>query len=379
MAASLTRVGVLGANNQIVEKKKEENKALKFFEKTAAYAFKLRYYFGFLKNIGQFDSIKNSPRATGFIKFIAVASKPIALTSVLNVIHLVKSVPDIIKSGKKFVSRDGVDRIPVTLKVIKTFSAIAEAINDVRRGLSAYITPFKVSYTVSSVFSGIGIVGSVAGVVLSSKALVGSQSNLNEFVKTVSYNKEGKYSFKDYNNLCNFFERLPKHLGKEFGMDGEKFYQNMKQKLGTLRLNGAQLNQKQNDLNAVINALKSRLETQKNDKILSIVNNTVNLALSTVLAIASVTNPIFFLAWTGYSVTYGTVNYIQKQIQIYNFENKMGFINREVKDISTTTLPVVAQVKDFCKWYFGYFSKPSVLSQEVIDLAYKVKQPLLSV
>lgn len=340
----------------VLKEKKEaiQRNIVPFFGLLRTIASKIRYNYRFLSHIAKLVPVKNSLSIRKFVSTVKTLKVPINSTSIFNVINLVDSIPKLIKSGRKFIHKDGIHKIPVALKIINTFSSIVGTFEDVRSGLAVFTTALKVSRVVSSIFSWIGIAGSVAETILSVRTFSRAQNELSYFKNKISYNKEGNYNFNDYKKLCVYFdETSPKFIAKKFGTN-EIFYLKMRERLANLRVGDVDYN-RTGELRNLIEDLKSRLEMQRNDKIVSLFSSTASLIVSVVTTVASITNPIFLLAWMSYNLVFSGVKHVVMQIKNYQFENKMGLIDRGCQAIPVATSPVVAKVKDFAKWYFGYY------------------------
>jgi hypothetical protein len=348
MSLTLEQVNSSVPNNIDLAK---NNKYLAYLKKIEEAGTKFRTIHELFSSLIECKIIIN----VAFSDFISKLQVPAKQTLFLKLVDCVLNIPKIYKSTIKFETSTGFKKFINAIKLVEASSSFMASINYEREGMTIYTGAAKVKGALAKVFSTFICMCSGASIILNARRICIADSNLFQLIQAVGPHEKGVYSVQNYTQLLKHLQGLTdKSLGKRFGVNGKKLFEQL-QRLEINFKNQSVLTPDQNkEVKEIIKLLKNRLEVQRKEKIFDLIEDSFHF-IGGILVIASVANPAFILIWTAFYLITPVVRYIIQQVQTYQFENKIGMIERPITMIPSSSFAF--HLKDFLMWQFDFYSK----------------------
>ena len=317
------------------------------------------------------------------------------ISRLLNVVGFVCYIPKFNKAVGKVLEKDrvGIKRVDQGLKALFAASMIGENFATVVRGLEAVKlsitamevgvpwldTALKTAFTWATSLWVYSVLFSAVSLVINARSWLKTRNFANEFMKEVGYNAAGQYTQANYQQLKNYFNIYDKdgaldrkkvaHLQRYFQADGEI----LAARIEVAFQKGIQTLEDQQKLAKLMDLLKDRIKTTQRNHLISLIGNAGSL-ISSIMVITSFLHPLGYVGLGIYAAAM-IGNFIYKKVSAYNFETKIGMVNRETDDPmyatvkgyeqTEKTIGIRTQIFDFMKWFcyqLPYYKKDEVNS-----------------
>lgn len=336
-----------------------------------------RIYEGF-ETAWSFAPVRNLlPRKwhEGIINFYVSLNPTLQIFNTLAIIGLINDVPKIIKRTYQFAHSSELERFDGAMKALRAvgtmFQNIAfslfgiEGLHIATRlenvNLTMFATAVKTATAYANTFLALGTLLALTDIVIHARKLRKIEEFTRHFFQYAGVKLNGRYREEDYQKFVQYLQTVnERDLKSHFQVDGKLLKARLLQICSAKHPDQCDLQ----NFKKVITKLQGRLESTKTTYRVCLIADAANI-LSMALIISGIFHPLGFVL-LGICTLGRLLAYVQRKISAYAFENRIGLIARDTEhDIyglknlfnerPHEPLGTMERVKDFGKWFFGFY------------------------